>query len=331
MKISVQNDDAAKVHADVLVLKHAQGLYGFDETVVRRLRQIDSQIDRKLPVVNDHLLIKSQGTVCAEWILFIGVDRLRRFQYNEIREFAEQALIILGKSPLTTIKSIILTLHGANYGLDESEAFRSEIAGLMDALQNGDYPDHLDTIAIIEKNANRAARLSLELQSLIPDGLDPYIKSKKPVQQSKRTSTLPNTFQNAGAQSLAKPHIFVAMPFLPEFDDRFHYGIQSVVNSAGYLCERADMSVFTGDILAWIIDRIDTAALVIADLTTANPNVYLEVGYAWGRNIPTVLVVSDLNELRFDVKGHRCLVYNNSIRQLEEMLKKELKSLVPGA
>lgn len=118
------------------------------------------------------------------------------------------------------------------------------------------------------------------------------------------------------------------MHFAPEFDDAFHYGIYQPVNAAGCLCERADLATFTGDVIAWVKERIDSARLLVADLSTANPNVYLEVGYAWGRGVPAVLVARDTAELRFDVKGQRCLVYNNSIRQLEESLAKELKSLL---
>ena len=75
-------------------------------------------------------------------------------------------------------------------------------------------------------------------------------------------------------------------------------------------------------------ERIDSARLLVADLSTANPNVYLEVGYAWGKGIPTVLVARDTADLRFDVKGQRCLVYKNSIKKLEESLTKELKNLL---
>ena len=78
--------------------------------------------------------------------------------------------------------------------------------------------------------------------------------------------------------------------------------------------------------MAWVRDRIASSKLLVADLTGANPNVYLEVGYAWGCKIPTVLLVKDSAELKFDVAGHRCLVYK-SIAQLEESLKRELKVL----
>jgi len=61
-------------------------------------------------------------------------------------------------------------------------------------------------------------------------------------------------------------------------------------------------------------------------LTTANPNVFLEVGYAWGKGRPTILLVRDHDELPFDVRGQRCLVYGK-IRELEEALAKELKGL----
>jgi len=71
------------------------------------------------------------------------------------------------------------------------------------------------------------------------------------------------------------------MPFAEEFDDVFHYGIQGAENKAGYLCERADLESFTGDVMNWVKKRIETSDYVIADMTKANANVYLEVGYAW--------------------------------------------------
>ena len=116
------------------------------------------------------------------------------------------------------------------------------------------------------------------------------------------------------------------MPFASEFDDIFYYGIQGAVNEAGYLCERADLESFTGDVMEWVKKKIESADFVIADLTNANANVYLEVGYAWGRNIPSILLVQQSDDLKFDVRGQRCLVYNR-IQDLELKLTKELKSL----
>jgi hypothetical protein len=65
-------------------------------------------------------------------------------------------------------------------------------------------------------------------------------------------------------------------------------------------------------------------------LTDANPNVYLEVGYAWGVGVPTVLLVSDPDHLKFDAKGQRSLVYKN-ITELKSKLRKELKQLATNA
>ena len=89
----------------------------------------------------------------------------------------------------------------------------------------------------------------------------------------------------------------------PELEDVYHYGIQGPVKAAGLLCERVDQAVFEGAIIQRIKERIDTAKVVIADLSMANPNVYLEVGYAWGRGRHTILLVRDIKELKFDVAG----------------------------
>jgi len=124
----------------------------------------------------------------------------------------------------------------------------------------------------------------------------------------------------------SKPHIFVAMPFSQDMDDVYFYGIQKPVIDEGYVCERIDLTSFTGGILDQIKKRIETASLVIAELSGANPNVYLEVGYAWGKNCPTVLLVKKSENLPFDVKSQRCLKYERII-DLEKSLKKELKAL----
>jgi hypothetical protein len=93
------------------------------------------------------------------------------------------------------------------------------------------------------------------------------------------------------------------------------------------LCERVDLDVFTGDIVDRIKSRIETANLVVADLTGANANVYLEVGYAWGRNVKTLLLCRNPDELKFDVKGQRCVIYA-SINDLRKKLAAELRVLI---
>ena len=100
----------------------------------------------------------------------------------------------------------------------------------------------------------------------------------------------------------------------------------------GLLCERLDEEAFIGDILTQITRRIEDASIVIADLTGANPNVFLEVGYAWGKGRPTMLLFRKPNKgrneqkLPFDVSGHRCIIYDDATH-LHEQLSSELVKL----
>jgi len=116
------------------------------------------------------------------------------------------------------------------------------------------------------------------------------------------------------------------MPFAKELEDTYVFGIQGPANAAGFLCERVDMVTFTGDILERIKNRIQTAALVIAELTGANANVYLEVGYAWGLNRPVLLLIRQGEELKFDVKGQRCIIYENIV-DLARRLQRDLSDI----
>jgi hypothetical protein len=320
VRVEVVEGDVREFLVDVLALKFAQNLYGADLAVYQELSARMHMPE--LPGASKFTLINSLGCIAAKRVLFVGVPALREFGYEQIREFSKKALISLNFAAPDT-QHLGLTIHGPGYGLDESEAFEAEIAGLVDAFTSGDLPEGLGRISIVERSPARVERLKERLFRLLPAGkmaLDErgrlYSLGDAPAEQ----------LRAAGHNSGGKPHIFVAMPFDESMDDIFHYGIQGAVNAAGFLCERADLSTFTGDVMDWVKKRIITAALVIADLSTANPNVYLEVGYAWGCSKPTVLLVRDATQLKFDVKGQRCLVYK-TIKSLEEALRNELQGL----
>lgn len=319
--IEVQEVDALKLKADVLVLKYAQEFHGVDSVAFSRLAILHRHLEKRLPKPDDFLFLESLGGLGADHILFAGVAELHAFRYKEIRDFSFSSLKHLAEIE-PDASHICFTLHGANYGLDEAEAFAAEVGGIAEAIAQGSYPSSLQKISIAEINEPRAERLKSIVGELFPTGL---IRSDVFGGLARR-SIETDRLIGAGIHSEDKPLIFVAMPFDKKMDDVFHYGIRNAVNSAGFLCERADEVVFTGDILELIKRRISKASLVIADLTASNPNVYLEVGYAWGRGIPTILLAQDAQELKFDVKGQKCIIYSG-IRELEEKLSKELLSL----
>jgi len=322
IEIDIQITDVLKIKTDVLVLKYAQVFYGVDSVVFSRLGTLHKKVEGKLPRPNDFLLLESLGSLGAEYVLFAGVVDVLQFRYKEIRDFSFRSLQYLSKIK-PDAEHICLTLHGASYGLDETEAFEAEIAGLVDAITKGLHPASLRKITIAELYEPRATRLRNALENLLPDGV---IRIREEKFLARRSTDTDELLSNAGITSEEKPLIFVAMPFDKKLDDVFHYGIQNAVNRAGFLCERADQISFTGDILDLIKRRIKKASLLIADLTTTNPNVYLEVGYAWGLGKPTVLIAQDVQELKFDVKGQKCIIYSG-IRELEEKLSEELLGL----
>lgn len=320
LELSVVKGDAFAFESDVLVLKYAQDLYGLDGAVYAQLEKRGIKIE--LPNVNEDVIVETRGALRTDKVLFIGVKPLRQFGYSEIRDFARRALVSLAQRN-GEARHLAFTIHGPGYGLDEMEAFESEVAGIVEAVTGGIFPQSIESISFIESDSGRADRLSNSLKKLFPSGnlpIDGYSSI------STLTAESQDTLRTAGYSSAGKPHVFVAMPFAAEMDDIYHYGIQGAANASGLLCERADLSAFTGDVMEWVKTRISSAKLVVADLSSANPNVYLEVGYAWGCRVPTVLLVREAQDLKFDVKGQRCLEYK-SIKQLEQSLRQELQML----
>ena len=317
--VDIRVGDALTIKADVLAVKYAQDFYGLDAQVAHLIQAEGSQAPQ--PERGSFRLVPAVKGVAARHVLFLGVDDLWQFRYPEIRSFGRAVLASVAMA-VPDCRHVVLSVHGPGYGLDEQEAFQAELAGFVDAVENRSFPTSLERITVAERNDSRAKRLRQVLDTVLPHGrliVDARALARSENDPSRRLAS-------AGSASEAKAHVFVAMPFKDDMDDVYHYGIENAVHASGLLCERADLSAFTGDVLDWIRRRIKSASLVVADLTDANPNVYLEVGYAWGCGVPTVLLVKDAKELTFDVRGQRCLVYRK-IQDLEDSLKGELHNL----
>jgi hypothetical protein len=65
---------------------------------------------------------------------------------------------------------------------------------------------------------------------------------------------------------------------------------------------------------------------MIALLNDANPNVYLEIGYAWAKAKPTILILKNGHNPHFDVRGQRYIEYR-TISELRKKLTVEIASL----
>jgi hypothetical protein len=315
--IEVEVGDALSALADALVLKHAQASFGVDAAVKKRLK-----LDPEMSLLPGRkLIVDGYPRLGAGKAIFLGTPPLPDFGYSEIRLFARLAVATV-RAELPEAREMAITLQGAGFGLDEIACFEAELSGLLDGIGLADGATELERIKVVESDPARAERIGARLAEVLPDGeWEIGAGTGAAVERS-----------GADLRSWVKApedrdHAFVAMPVSADLDDRFHYGITTAVHACGLLCERIDEAAFTGDVLEQIEQKIRSATLVVADLSLANPNVYLEVGFAWGIGVPTVLICHADSELQFDVRGQKCLFFS-SIHGLEESLTGELAQLV---
>ena len=118
---------------------------------------------------------------------------------------------------------------------------------------------------------------------------------------------------------------FVLMPFDTSFNDLYKFGIKETAEKVNILAERVDEKLFAEGIIERVYRQIDIADIVIADMTGKNPNVFYEVGYAHAKKKLTILLTSNIEDIPFDLKNRRHIVYGGSIQILSDHLLKELE------
>jgi hypothetical protein len=333
----VQAGDVTEVPSDLLLLKFAQNFYGADQTVASRLvadgvcRQAEL---RRAP--GDFVCLETNATIAPQRVMFLGAPPLRSFNYGEMEVFARRAIEIVADLDLP-VRTVTTTVHGTGYGLDGGESLERLVRGFRTGLAN--HPSvRIETITFLTLRQREERMLSAALESVAADQAVPApaaraadgtrprrVPAARPTSRGSvaRRSDAP-VVASRGISAVSKRRVFVAMPFAEEFQNVYEFGIYPAVRNCGYICERVDEAHFTGDILGRIRASIESSALIVADLTEARPNVYLEVGYAWGRGIPVICVARKGEKLHFDVSTHRCVFYGRFTqfaKDLEELIR----------
>lgn len=337
---TVQQDDITRVPADLLLLKHAKGFHGADLIVANELTAAGVCAEHEIsPHPDGFAIVDAKKAIAPSRVMFVGTPPLRDFSYGQMRHFARRAIEILAEEG-KSLAVVTTTIHGVNYGLDASEALQNLVLGFREGLSL--YSGcRINRIIFVEKKERTARIIKAALDGL---GLSMQPESpareRAPVEKESlrrpdaaqppdRSHDSSEITQRPGNGEPKKKHVFVAMPFSEEFQDIYEFGIYGPVRKCGFICERVDEPLFTGDILQRITQRISTAEFIIADLSGARANVYLEVGYAWGKNVPVIALAREGEKLHFDVSTHRCIFYR-TIGQLAKELEKLIRGVYEG-
>jgi hypothetical protein len=337
---TVQQDDITRVPSDLLLLKHAKGFHGADLIVANALTGAGICTEHEIsPHPDGFATVDPKKVIAPAQVMFVGTPPLRDFSYSQMRHFARRSIEILAEEG-KSLDVVTTTIHGVNYGLDASEALQNLVLGFREGLSL--YSDcRISRIAFVEKKERTARIIKAALDGLglsvqtEPRGRErarggaESERCSEPTQVRERPTGHGQAIERTGNGEPKKKHVFVAMPFAEEFQDIYEFGIYGPVRKCGFICERVDEPLFTGDILQRITNRISTAEFIVADLTGARANVYLEVGYAWGRNVPVIALAREGEKLHFDVSTHRCIFYR-TIGQLAKELEKLIRGVYEG-
>jgi hypothetical protein len=101
------------------------------------------------------------------------------------------------------------------------------------------------------------------------------------------------------------------MPFALPLGNHYRLIYEPAITKAGLKPVRADDDIFaTGKIIDQVWTGINSAKVLVAELTSRNPNVFYELGIAHALHKPVVLVSATEDDVPFDVRHIRVIYYD---------------------
>lgn len=124
---------------------------------------------------------------------------------------------------------------------------------------------------------------------------------------------------------------FVMMPFGSWFDRYYQEIYAPAIKDAGFEPVRADELFSTGSVVEQIWEQICKAKVLLADLTDKNANVFYELGLAHAAKKPVVFTARRVEDIPFDLRHLRVLVYETQEPNWSELLKRSLSDFLKNA
>jgi len=124
---------------------------------------------------------------------------------------------------------------------------------------------------------------------------------------------------------------FVMMPFGDWFDVYYQDIYTPSIKEAGFEPMRADQLFSTGTVIEQIWEQISKSKVLVADLSGKNANVFYELGLAHAARKPVVFTSCNLDDVPFDLRHLRVIIYDINDPHWGDKLKRNLTSFLKNA
>jgi hypothetical protein len=147
--------------------------------------------------------------------------------------------------------------------------------------------------------------------------------------KTKQGSTMARKAQESSkGGDQAKEICFVIMPFGGWLDDYYETIYCPAIEATGLEPHRADDLFRPSTIVTDIWGYTQRAKLLIADLTGKNPNVFYELGLAHALAKPAILLAESMEEIPFDLRALRVIVYDKNHPKWGELLQRKIQTAI---
>jgi hypothetical protein len=127
---------------------------------------------------------------------------------------------------------------------------------------------------------------------------------------------------------MKKNTCFVIMPFGGDFDEYYSQIYKPAIEDVGLKAIRADDLSRPSTIVSDIWEMINSSKLILADLSTLNPNVMYELGLAHAIAKPVILLSESIDIVPFDLRGLRVIVYYKNKPRWSDSLSEQIKTSI---
>nr|WP_123784632.1 hypothetical protein [Pirellula staleyi] len=124
---------------------------------------------------------------------------------------------------------------------------------------------------------------------------------------------------------------FMMMPFGTWFDKYYKEIFAPAIKDAGFEPIRGDEIFTTGTVVEQIWEQVQKSTVLLADLSDRNANVYYELGLAHAASKPVVLTASKIEDVPFDLRHLRVIVYDVREPEWSVMLRKSVTEYLKNA